>query len=240
GLDGKREPLTRVEEMAACYIKEIRAVLPEGPFLLGGASFGGRVAFEMARQLHAIGQKVALVALLDAFAPGSPGSLPKLTVMRRRLTSYRARAAFHLRNLLLGPERRKYIWKKSRTLLRRIRNRLWQAMYKSYERMARPLPQVLQNVGEAGYLASRRYRPKTYPGQVTLFRAGVRSIGEGTNNEMGWAKLALGGVVIREVAGDHVNMLVEPHVRTLAEQLRDCIDRATEAEAAKEFAASAV
>jgi thioesterase domain-containing protein len=44
---------------------------------------------------------------------------------------------------------------------------------------------------------------------------------------MGWERLALGGVEIREVPGNHVNMMLWPQVALLAEQLRECIDRAT-------------
>ncbi len=64
GLDGRRPPLETVEEMATHYIREIREVQPEGPYYLGGYSFGGRVAFEMARQLLAQGQRTALLAFI--------------------------------------------------------------------------------------------------------------------------------------------------------------------------------
>ncbi|HAJ64533.1 MAG TPA: non-ribosomal peptide synthetase, partial [Cyanobacteria bacterium UBA8543] len=67
GLDGKQTPLNRVKDMAAYYIKEIRTLQPEGPYFLAGYSFGGLVAFEMAQQLHAQGQKVALLALCDTY-----------------------------------------------------------------------------------------------------------------------------------------------------------------------------
>lgn len=67
GLDGKRPCHRRVEEMAAHYLSEIRSVQPEGPYYLGGLSFGGAVAFEMAQQLRAQGQEVGLVALFDTF-----------------------------------------------------------------------------------------------------------------------------------------------------------------------------
>jgi aspartate racemase len=69
GLDGKQTPLNRVEDMASYYIKEIHTVQPEGPYFLAGFSFGGAVAFEMARQLHAQGQKVAWLALCDTHSP---------------------------------------------------------------------------------------------------------------------------------------------------------------------------
>ena len=71
GLDGEWAPYTRIEEMASDYLTALRAVQPEGPYLLGGWSLGGIVAFEMAQQLEARGQKVALLALLDASALAS-------------------------------------------------------------------------------------------------------------------------------------------------------------------------
>jgi pimeloyl-ACP methyl ester carboxylesterase len=68
GIDGLHPPLTSIEEMAACYIKALRQVQPQGPYRLGGWSFGGLVAFEMAQQLHQAGQ-VSFLAILDAIAP---------------------------------------------------------------------------------------------------------------------------------------------------------------------------
>src|SRR3954468_7974638 len=58
--------------MAACYAQELRAFQPHGPYYLGGYCFGGNVAYEMARQLRAAGEEVALVALLDS-APANAG-----------------------------------------------------------------------------------------------------------------------------------------------------------------------
>jgi len=226
GLDGKREPLTRIEDMAAHYIKEIKAVLPEGPILLGGACFGGSVAFEMGRQLELKGHSVALLALFDAPARGGGVSSPWLSVARRRLKSYRVRFAYHGKNLLFGSERSKYIRAKSRTLRRRIRSRIWQMIYNAYRGRSKPLPRVLQDVREAGYLANKEYFPQPYGGKVTLFRAKVRSIVDSRRLDMGWGRLAVGGVEIREVPGDHVDMLMPPQVGLLAEQLRDCIDKA--------------
>src|SRR6201999_674837 len=62
GLDG-REELGSIEEMAAQYVKDIRALQPHGPYHIGGYCFGGNVAWEMARQLEAEGEEVALLAL---------------------------------------------------------------------------------------------------------------------------------------------------------------------------------
>ncbi len=65
-FDGLRVPPT-LETMAAAHIKSLRAVQPEGPYLLGGFCNGGLVAYEMARQLHAEGQTVDLLILMDPY-----------------------------------------------------------------------------------------------------------------------------------------------------------------------------
>ncbi len=60
------------EAMAASYIEMIRAIAPEGPYVLGGMCSGAVVAFEMARQLERKGQKVPLVVLVSPAAWNSP------------------------------------------------------------------------------------------------------------------------------------------------------------------------
>src|SRR5439155_9094971 len=75
GLDGKRPPHTTIEAMAAHYLDEIRTVQPEGPYFLGGFCLGAVIAFEMAQQLHAHGERVALLAALDASGPRCNRSL---------------------------------------------------------------------------------------------------------------------------------------------------------------------
>jgi len=67
GMDGVAPAFDRVEDMAKAHIADLRTVAPNGPYLLAGYSFGGLVAFEMARQLVHAGEEVALLALLDTF-----------------------------------------------------------------------------------------------------------------------------------------------------------------------------
>ena len=66
------EEFNTLEQMAAYYVQEVRSFQPQGPYLLGGYCFGGNVAYEMARQLGAQGERVALLALLDT-APANAG-----------------------------------------------------------------------------------------------------------------------------------------------------------------------
>src|SRR5262249_42657175 len=60
----------QVEPLATNYLEAIRTIQPDGPYILGGWSSGGVIAFEMARQLQARGSDVSLVALLDSGPPG--------------------------------------------------------------------------------------------------------------------------------------------------------------------------
>ncbi|WP_438043180.1 amino acid adenylation domain-containing protein [Sorangium sp. So ce128] len=77
GLDGAQAPPASVEEMAALYVSAVRSVQPSGPYLLGGWSMGGVVAFEMARQLERSEQRVEVLALIDAQVEGiRPGAPP--------------------------------------------------------------------------------------------------------------------------------------------------------------------
>src|SRR5262245_11413716 len=68
GLDGSAPPFTRVEDIAHYYIEEIRTVQPAGPYHVAGLSSGATIAYEMAQQLYASGERVALLASLDGAA----------------------------------------------------------------------------------------------------------------------------------------------------------------------------
>lgn len=69
GADRRRLRMTSVEAIAARYLRELRSVRPEGPYLLCGYSFGGIIAYEMAVRLRRQGHEVPLLILLDSYAP---------------------------------------------------------------------------------------------------------------------------------------------------------------------------
>ncbi len=79
GLEAGEALLPTVEEMAAHYLEELRAFRPRGPYLLGGSSMGGMIAYEMAQRLVAEGEEVPLLALIDTFGPGQlPAEKPRI------------------------------------------------------------------------------------------------------------------------------------------------------------------
>ncbi len=78
GFEGEAEPETDLVRMASRYVDALRAAHPVGPYILGGWSMGGIVAFEMARQLAAAGHDVPLVILIDCSVPVPRNALQPL------------------------------------------------------------------------------------------------------------------------------------------------------------------
>ncbi|MEQ1703267.1 MAG: thioesterase domain-containing protein, partial [Ilumatobacteraceae bacterium] len=220
GLFGGSLPHETFEEMAAAYLAEVREVQPHGPYLLGGFSGGGVTALEMARQLLAEGEEVALLALLDTPAPAIKQPLRPLD-----------RVVIQWQNLRRDGFRYVSTWWRNR--------RAWQHEVATKRDATTHDDARLHNVEieQAFYRALSRYEMRCYPGTITLYRPpqavhyrlpGGRLIDNGRNfvlDDNGWtghcARLDL-----VKVPGDHDSMVLEPHVRVLAGHLRHAIDAA--------------
>lgn len=228
GLDGKKPWLNRVEDMAAQYIKEIRAFQPEGPYYLGGSSFGGMVAYEMALQLRAQGQETAMLAFFDTNGPDYPRYLPTTTAWRRRWYRYRTSFDVHWSNLRLlkGRDRLEYV----RDKLGRVRRFFWkkQNRLRKWWRQRRErviLPDTLRQVQNSGHQALEAYHPKSYNGRVVLFRATEQPYGIYPDRTLGWGPLVNGHLEIIDIPGHHGSIIREPRVGYLAEKFRECLEK---------------
>jgi thioesterase domain-containing protein len=246
-LDGEQPPLTRIEDIAAYYIKALRKVQPSGPYFLGGWSFGGLVAFEMAQQLMRGGHQVALLALLDTLAP-IPGNIPSFREGFKFLltTATRSTWSFLLDYFYLITASNKH---KSNTFLARFPNfnKLFQGLGSSESlsslwgkvALANLIPQEsrerilselnirpMLRVYQANTQANLNYIPQFYPNPITLLRTSGESSIAHKDPTLGWSQLARGKVEVHRVPGNHLTMLKKPHVQVLAEQLRLCIEKA--------------
>jgi thioesterase domain-containing protein len=217
GLERDQAPDTRVEAMAERYLEAVRGVQPAGPYLLGGHSFGGLVAFEMAQQLVRAGEHVAVLALLDTVAPGpawqgDPADHEALGI-----------AAF-LREVdvpidvdalrELGPDDQLQRCLDAMAAAGRIPAGL-------------DLDQVRRMVTWRTRIvpgAYRHYVPQRYPGDVTLFRASEPLFDASMIDPFaGWTALSAQPIVEHRVPGDHYSMLRAPHLEILADQLGRCL-----------------
>ena len=219
GLFGDAAPHETLEEAAADCIAEIRQVQPHGPYLLGGFSGGGLTAWEMARQLRAAGEDVALTVLLDTPMP-VPEPLSRADRALIKLAELRAGGP----RFLADWARRRIEWERSRRAIA----------------AGEPDPTVPSFHNAEIEAAFRRavgtYRLEPSPGgRVVLYRPPLDrrwkvTGGRFVNGEREyiypdnlWTPIAP-GIEVVEVPGDHDAMVLEPNVRVLAARLRAVID----------------
>ena len=248
---------TRIRDMAAYHIGKIRSVQPHGPYILGGMCAGGVIAFEMAAQLEAQRERVALVALLDAAAPAAalkPWRSAKVRLDRMAGELRRAQRESAIRRvaLLAGSLVRKlrnfvayHVGRLCRETRDDVRLRLLRA---ALDRGQRPPKLIGQLSATITYLyAEREYRPQRplEEGELALFKA---TSGEGIDapfsdfyedSLFGWSGLSARGVRAVDVPGGHTSMLQEPNVDILAAQMQAAMD-ASLAEGEREVRSAAV
>jgi thioesterase domain-containing protein len=204
GMDGENSPHTRIEDMAAHYIEEIKSVQPKGPYLLGGRCYGSLVAFEMAQQLCAQGEEVALLAILgDNFIPVWARKGVKSSKSAFSLVHSLQRMIYYLLHSSLGDV--------FRTAVSEVNIRV------------NPYLKGTKRVFKAQLLARVNYIRKSYPGRVTLFAP--RSSSRPTYSKWTLAGLAEGGVDVQTVPRVYDRLLDEPHVQVVAAKLIACINK---------------
>ena len=229
GLGGVVEPFTDIKEMAAFYIKEMKEIQPLGPYYLGGYSFGGTVAYEMAQRLNASGEEVAWLAMFDTVVLENmpPEMRPgRLAMMLNELRRFLFVCLKFLRISL--PKKKEYIKKLFAVLFGRVDTLIKGSEYISpveqqdRDRWQRK-PPAFQKIEEANNTALKAYVVKPYPGRITLFKAREREWSEMVDPKPLWRKLAQEGLDIYVCDGNHRTILLEPYVRSLARELRRSI-----------------
>jgi thioesterase domain-containing protein/acyl carrier protein len=227
GLDGETPPYTTIEAIAAHNINAIRRVQPQGPYLLGGHSFGGKVAFEMAQQLLRAGQSIAHLLLLDTAAPtrrATPdatheddawwliGLASAFSTMAGKTTGLTYAELRHLdaqqQLLCLQQELERRHFLPTPSDLKQVRG--WVEVFKC---------NGLTNYAPSSLL----------PVPITLFRAAEPvtsepAMGQPADQQqqeptLGWAQFMQRAVEVIAVPGNHLSMMARPHVEVLAQQM---------------------
>ena len=211
GVDGRSEPHDRIAAMADAYLAELLQLQPSGPYLLGGYSGGGVVAFEMAQRLRARGVVVPFVGMIDSPCPQRP-----------RRSAF-ARTLVHLGELVRqGPAY-------PLGILKTKFERWSAARHTEQGRGDGPLPPeqrgfALQFAFERAFA---QHHVAAYGGPVWLFRAEVQRLGARfqTSHDLGWAPF-VADLHVEVCPGDHFSMCTAPNVDTLCARMRAAIDRA--------------
>nr|BBH88040.1 hypothetical protein KTC_27910 [Thermosporothrix sp. COM3] len=235
-----------LQEMAARYMQALRRIQPHGPYLLGGWSMGGMIAYEMACQLQAEGEKIALLALIDSHEPsmvvrqypwkGEDRTLFLMLDYVRSLELFLAHSRegttgerFSVAEadfLRLSPDEaqdRVIQWMKRVGL---VHSRT------ADEDVARRIKVACHHI-----LMLRKYIPSRFRGEMVLIRAGERSpvnsqVGVGVDDNfadpyLGWGSYVQGKIVIHTVDGHHYTLVRRPAVEELATILRQYLSDKT-------------
>jgi thioesterase domain-containing protein len=201
-----RATRTSVQEMANEAVLQIRSHQPHGPYLVGGHSAGGLVAYEAARLLDAAGEEVSMVVLIDSPMP------------RSRLHYLWAEAVLNWPDVRSGDRLRRHRHVEALPLepARRFRRR------GTDDRVGSTITRSYRSSKEA----VRDYHPGPYAGPITVMRTSqgaTMALGRG---DLGWKGVATGDVTCLEIPGLHTNIFESPRVEEVAARLDEVLERA--------------
>ncbi len=216
GIDGKQQPIDRIEDMASYFIQSIQTIQPQGPYFITGYSFGGIVAFDIARQLTEQGEKIAFLGLVDIRCP----------VIAELDTPFREWIDIQLdrmRKLTIKEQFNYLIEKLFYPKSQAYRDEIV-ATLSDLDIFTPELVKVL----DCNVQAAKEYQPQVFAGSATLFWSEYQDWYIKKHPTLGWGDLVADGLDIQRIPGNHTTLMQEPHVRVLAEKLELSI-----AEAAK-------
>ncbi|HEV2704336.1 MAG TPA: thioesterase domain-containing protein, partial [Pyrinomonadaceae bacterium] len=226
-LASEEEVEMPLEEMAGLYLKAVREVQPSGPYMLGGWSFGGHVAFEMAQQLKRQGEEVSLLVVIDTVSPklvkskfSKTSDAELLAIMVSEMATDSGKEIDELTEALtpLKPDAQlKYVYD---YLVQHRELTTLQDYTLAY------LYRALQ-VFKTRIRVQQAYEPQVYDGRITLFKATHRrDEARVTDPTLGWGDLSTEPVEIHLIPGTHATIALMPHAEVLCRRLRESIDKA--------------
>lgn len=220
GVDGSEPPLDRVEPIAERYLAEILKVRPRGPYVLGGFSIGGLMAFELALMMQKRGLEVAQVISFDTLAPGYPRKLP-LPI----------RMGIHLLNFLSRPGERKWAYLGDR--FRNVRHKLltWLGLnhldLEISPNVVGLSEQTFRKVWAALERARNHYWPSAkFDGQLVLVRPDQPERWAATQLDdplKGWAQWTTQPVQTVSVPVGHIEIFSDQNLDLLVKQIQEVL-----------------
>ncbi|MBO3098653.1 non-ribosomal peptide synthetase [Gelidibacter pelagius] len=220
GLSGVDEPHDSIDQMAADYISEILASNPNGPYALGGFSYGGIVAFEMARQLRAQGKEVTIVAQFDTYV--YPSYYHTNPIKKKLLSNLFQMGKVVYLSFNMFASKKHFIRRKEllKIQISGLFLRLKHGKEKQYEMQFNVPYKMEQNHQKA----TNAYTITPQDFVIDLFRAMEEINFVHDHDLLGWKKMGLRGIRKHMVPGNHVDMFEEPNVEALAKRLQYVLD----------------
>jgi thioesterase domain-containing protein/acyl carrier protein len=227
GMDGLEE-FTRIEDIASQYVAELLKFQPHGPYRLGGYCFGGNVAYEMARQLHAQGQQVAMLLLINCWPNNSSYTQLSwsLAFLGKAVWNFCMRLAHQVRSGAKQP--RDYFKWRTAWAVKRLRSLFAENISGrlSVDDIVdlSERPEHERKLWRTHVQAWLQYQPQPYDGRIILFRTRGHPLVCSYDNQMGWSSFATGGVEVKICPGDHESILEEENVPHTARELASILE----------------
>ena len=220
GADLEQEPHATIAEMADAYMAAIRTVQPQGPYALAGYSFGGLIAFEMARQFRLQSEEIELLALFetdlyDRYLPLLDAIAYRCRLIGRVVAKAREMPMRQLPVYLQSKLQKLWIRMLVRLGLRDYPVTIDEAPADG------PFKDRLYAMYQLGARAFFAFNPKPYDRTISVFRV-TRPRYEVCDPLPIWRRIAR-AVEVYDIEGDHDTIMYEPHVRSLAAQLSRCL-----------------
>ncbi|MDJ0730271.1 MAG: amino acid adenylation domain-containing protein [Crocosphaera sp.] len=234
GLGEGEEPLTQMADIAAHHIKTIQAVQPQGPYFLGGHSFGGKVAWEMAQQLRKQGQNVSWLALMDvqvdvpdcqknAINGDITKSIRDLVAIYEGILEKDLEITVDVLQPLSENEQISYFQEKlniaGHSLSEGDIRKLLQVYTTNLQAHTNYVPQKMESTPITFFRAKEIGILGDYLPDLSMSLA---------DPSWGWQQLSLNPVEIQLIPGNHLTMLQKPYVQVLAQKLQACLIEAIE------------
>ena len=236
GLADHERPLDRIEEQAGHALRQIRLAQPHGPYLIGGHSFGGLVAVEVARGLREAGEAVPLLVLGDTVRPASTfGALQTDELAYTAMT--RGLLALYGRGKGMAGVEPEGVSAEER--FRRTAQRMQEEG--AFGALTLPLDRMV-GIFKANFRAMGSYRPAPVPGNLTLIRTeggfppeflehgGAEVLADPA---LGWSGRVEGAIDVRTMPGDHLSLLDAAHLPVMADLLTELVREALARHAAE-------
>ncbi|MEM7130729.1 MAG: AMP-binding protein [Chloroflexota bacterium] len=219
GLDGKTIVKRSLAEMAAAYLAEVRSIQPHGPYYLAGFCFGGNTAFEMAQQLHASGEEVAFLAMVESSHWSYPHYESESSIIKRLRYKIGDRVQVEWESATEDGVKSivPHIASRAKRFISLLRVKTEERLDRLGSKVGIKLPhsqdyvqKQLEDVHEYAYF-SQKAGP--YPSDVLLLTAAHQPAGIVADPTLGWGQFVEGNLLIRQFPGYRIGLLDEPRVR---------------------------
>lgn len=222
GLNGEPVESTSVERMASAFVEELKQFQAEGPYFLAGFCLGGLLALEVAQQLTAQGKEVALVAMIQSIAPEARRFSPSVLGPQRWWYRAKKRISVEVDNLAYGGrayfvQRSRDFWERSLMRTKLKLDRMIGNRPTDLSRLSRLY--IFESLGLVHKKAMDAYKARPYDGNAVVFRASKQLSGLMADEWLGWRPLLRGNFEVCEVPGHQQNLMLEPNVERVANEL---------------------